>query len=100
MDLFDRFLSASRSNESRIRELQQTLDRERRNRRILVQGQDDRLAVLTEENDRLRLWLVALTEVLVAKGLLASQDLRDAVERLKPPPLPPEEESPFAGLGN
>jgi hypothetical protein len=98
MDLLELFLRPDWRAERRIRQVREELDRERRSRRIAARGQEDQVAALTEENDRLRLWLAALTEVLVAKGVLADQDLREAVERLKPPP-PAEDENPFAALG-
>jgi hypothetical protein len=100
MDLLELFLRPGwLTAERRTRQVREELDRERLRRRITAGFQDAEVAALTEENDRLRLWLAALTEVLVAKGVLADQDLREVVERLKPPPPPAEEENPFAGLG-
>jgi hypothetical protein len=98
VELFETLLKLDPRNAAYIRDLEEAAARDRRARRIVAQGQDEQIAALSEENRQLRLWLAALTEVLLSKGLLMGQDLRDAAERLQPPAPPPEEASPFAGL--
>jgi hypothetical protein len=99
VDLLDFFLTPHGRDARRISELQETAERERRARRAADRDQDEQIASLAADNDRLRLWVAALTEVLFAKGALTDQELREAVQRLQPPPPPAEEENPFAGLG-
>jgi hypothetical protein len=100
VDLLDIFLTPYQRTARRIGELQDAVARERRARRAAEHGQDEQIARLASENDRLRLWVAALTEILLAKGVLSDQELREAVACLQPPPPPAGEESPFAGLGS
>jgi len=99
VDLLDFFLTPAQRNARRIRDLQEAAARDRRSRRRGGGAQEDQIARLEAENDRLRLWVAALTEVLLEKGVLSDRELREAVERLQPPPPPAEEVNPFAGLG-
>jgi hypothetical protein len=98
VELFEIFLKLDQVDAVRIRDLEEAAARDRRARRIVAQGQDEQIAALAEEHRQLRLWLAALTEVLVGKGLLTGRELRDAAERLCPPAPVPDEDSPFAGL--
>jgi hypothetical protein len=50
--------------------------------------QDERLRALADENEQLKLCLIALVRLLVAKGVLAGADVTEIVNVLDPPNLP------------
>ena len=98
MDLFD-FFFPEQAQATYLRRLADTQYRAAR-RSDLDQDAIDSLA---RENRELRLYLTAISELLVEKGLIRSDEIRRKVLS-KLPPLPPstekqDEANPFAEMG-
>ncbi len=79
----------------------QAADRIRAQIRRSASAQADSFDSLAQENRELRLYLTAIVQLLVEKGLLRTEEIQAKMIALLPPlpPPAPGEDNPFAELG-
>jgi hypothetical protein len=98
VDLFE-FLYPQQAQAANLRRLADATARQAGN----AAGTSAQVEELARENRELRLYLTALTQLLVEKGLLQPADLQARVLALLPPVPAPvgdaESDNPFADLG-